>query len=499
MQIQLLCQAVTDLLIEKKIVDVTSLVEKEFEDLSAYKAHLLNNLNLPSEVVDILLEECKTRIYSCCGREYYFPAIKDAVNIDKICLECGAEIRNPYLWDEKVPSLFVSLGGLKTIVKNESFYIGRKKDCDLSLDNIDLSRKHCCIQLIDNKYKLVDLGSRNGTYLNNRKIKEAYIKPGDEFKLGKKIRVIVGSSSKTSSIRKNLESNSSTSYGGSSLTDLLSGVEIRDYKVVRPIGKGGMGVVYLAEDQRKNRKVAMKFLRSSRHDEPSASARFYKEQHILEKLQCDYIISYYDAGCYNHLDYIVLEYFGGFTAGEYLKKNDSFAPDVAIGIMLKVLEGIDHAHSIGVIHRDLKPDNILLDENFDVRVSDFGLMKSLESSSSGSTTVTGVTLGTPSYMAPEQIKTAKNVTFQTDIYGAGATLYHMLSGIPPYDGYGSIDILMKVGEEPIRPLKSVRPELPDRLCDLVDKTLEFNLKDRVESVTYFKEELIGVLKEFYDA
>ncbi len=133
-----------------------------------------------------------------------------------------------------------------------------------------------------------------------------------------------------------------------------------------------------------------------------------------------------------------------------------------------------------------------------MRVSDFGLMKSLEISSSGSTTVTGVTLGTPSYMAPEQIKTAKSVTFQTDIYGAGATLYHMLSGVPPYDGYGSIDILMKVGEEPIRPLKALRPELPDRLCDLVDNALAFNLEDRVQTVSHFTEELKAILRESYD-
>lgn len=495
MQLHLICQAVTDLLDEKKIVPVESLKGKVFEELSEYREYVITNLKLPAEVFDFLLEESKTRILSCCGNQYYFPS-NPANDSDEthVCLDCNLPIKNHYYWNDKVPTVYVPSTGKKMLVNSENFYIGRKPECELCLDNIDMSRRHCCIRLVDNRYKVVDLGSRNGTYLNQIKITEAYIKSGDVLRFGKKIYVVIGSSSKTTSVRLALDASAMSKYGESSLTDMLMGVQIGPYLIQDNLGKGGMGIVYLAEHIETHKKYAIKILRSSKQDEIGVVARFHKEQHVLEKLKSPYIIQYYDAGSYNGLDYIVLEYFGNGNLGDYLSEHGKMSLYLSLKVIMKVLEAMEVAHESGVIHRDIKPDNILIDESFDVRVTDFGLMKNLETSRTGASTVTGVTLGTPSYMAPEQIKTAKAVTAQTDVYGIAATLYHMLSGHPPYEGTGAIEIIMKVGVLPIKPLQKYELDLPEELCQIIHKALSFELEDRYTSALQFKDLLGKFLK-----
>lgn len=283
-------------------------------------------------------------------------------------------------------------------------------------------------------------------------------------------------------------------YGESSLTDMLMGVQIGPYLIQDNLGKGGMGIVYLAIHVETQKKYAIKIIRSSKQDEAGVVDRFHKEKHVLEKLKSPYIIQYYDAGTYNGLDYIVLEYFGNGSLGDYLRENETMSLYLSLKVIIKVLEAMEVAHESGVIHRDLKPDNILIDESFDVRVTDFGLMKNLETSRTGQSTVTGVTLGTPSYMAPEQIKTAKAVTAQTDVYGVAATLYHMLSGHPPYEGSGAIEIIMKVGVLPIKPLLKYNNELPIELCEIIHRALSFELEDRYTSALQFKDLLGKFLK-----
>jgi len=495
MQHQLICQAVTDLLDEKKIVPIDALKGKTFDELSEYRDFVISKLNLPEEVFDFILEESKTRILSCCGNEYYFSThVENDSNEPQICQECNELLVNQYYWDEKVPTLYVPASGIKVIVNDENFCIGRKPECHLCLDNIDMSRRHCAIRLIDNRYKVVDLGSRNGTYLNQVKVTEAYIKSGDVLRFGKKLYIVVGSTSKTSSVRIAIDESTMSKYGESSLTDMLVGVKIDKYLIKDNLGKGGMGVVYLAEHLESRKNFAIKILRSSKQDEEGVSQRFHKERHVLEKLKSPYIIQYYEAGAYNGLEYIVLEYFGSGSLGDYLREYQKLSVYLSLKVISKVLDAMEVAHESGVIHRDLKPDNILIDKSFDVRVTDFGLMKNLETSRTGVSTVTGITLGTPSYMAPEQIKTAKAVTAQTDVYGAGATLYHMLTGHPPYEGTGAIEIIMKVGILPIKPISEYDPEIPKELCAIVEKALSFELEDRYTSVLQFKDLLRPFLK-----
>ena len=495
MQLELICQAVTDLLEEKKIVPVEALKGKIFEELSEYREFVISSLQLPAEVFDFILEESKTRILSCCGNEYYFPTVPETTEPEiHLCLICNLPLVNHYYWNDKVPTLYVKSTGKKVIVNNENFYIGRKEGCDLFLDNIDMSRKHCCIRLIEDRYKVVDMGSRNGTYLNQNKITESYIKSGDVLRFGKKILLVIGSTAKTSSVRIELEASALSKYGESSLTDMLMGVQVDRYLIKENLGKGGMGIVYLALNIDTHKNYAIKILRSSKQDEVGVVTRFHKEKHVLEKLKSPYIIQYFDAGCYNGLDYIVLEFFGKGSLGDHLREHTKMSVFLSVSIICKVLEAMEVAHDQGIIHRDLKPDNILIDENFDVRVTDFGLMKNLESSRNGSSTVSGVTLGTPSYMAPEQIKTAKAVNAQTDVYGAAATLYHMLSGHPPYEGSGAIEIILKVGIQPIKSLLEWEPDLPKELCAIIDRALSFNLDDRFGSALQFKELLGPFLK-----
>ncbi len=251
----------------------------------------------------------------------------------------------------------------------------------------------------------------------------------------------------------------------------LTGQTLGDYLILRRLGQGGMGQVYLAEQVSLKRKVALKLLRPEMAANPRALQRFKREAEAVARITHANIVQVYQISEVNGLQYMALEYVEGRNLREYLERKGT--PDVllALRIMCQVAAALQRASEVGIIHRDIKPENILLTRKHEVKVADFGLSLALEGDRPApNLTQTGVTMGTPLYMSPEQVE-GKPVDGRTDIYSFGITAYHMLAGYPPFKGSTSFEIaLAHVQKEP-EPLASIRPDLPPGLCAIIHKML----------------------------
>ncbi len=251
----------------------------------------------------------------------------------------------------------------------------------------------------------------------------------------------------------------------------LTGRILADFRILRRLGQGGMGQVYLAEQISLKRKVALKILRPEMAGDPTSLQRFKAEATAVAQATHANIVQIYAIGEDSGIAYMALEYVEGRNLREYLEKKGP--PDLllALSIMRQVASALQRAAELGIIHRDIKPDNILLTRKGEIKVADFGLSRCLACNGPAlNLTQSGVTMGTPLYMSPEQVE-GKPVDCRTDIYSFGVTCYYMLAGHPPFQGDSPFEVaLQQVRDEP-KPLTEIRPDLPAALCAIVRKMM----------------------------
>jgi predicted Ser/Thr protein kinase len=253
--------------------------------------------------------------------------------------------------------------------------------------------------------------------------------------------------------------------------DDLTGRVLGDFRILRCLGHGGMGRVYLAEQLSLRRKVALKFLRPDLAANPSSLERFKNEALAAARITHANIVQVYAIGETDGLNFIALEYVEGRNLGEYLEKKGPPQVLLALSIMRQVAAALQRAAEAGIVHRDIKPENILLTRKGEVKVTDFGLSRCLEDDRQQRLTQSGVTMGTPLYMSPEQVQGGQPVDARTDIYSFGVTCYHMLAGRPPFRGDNPFEVaLQHVNKDP-EPLHAVRPDLPPELCAVVHRMM----------------------------
>jgi serine/threonine-protein kinase len=261
----------------------------------------------------------------------------------------------------------------------------------------------------------------------------------------------------------------------------LTGRTLDDFLVVRRLGQGGMGEVYLAEQVSLKRKVALKILRTELAVNPTALERFKKEAENVARATHANIVQVYAIGTADGTPYMALEYVEGRNLREYLTRKGLPELSVVLRIMCQVAAALQRAAELGIVHRDIKPDNILLTRKGEVKVADFGLSRVLSGDQPAlHLTASGVTMGTPLYMSPEQVE-GKPVDARTDIYSFGVTCYHLLAGYPPFRGQNPFEVaLQHVRAEP-KPLNEVRPDLPAALTAVVHKMMAKNPEQRYQS------------------
>ena len=261
------------------------------------------------------------------------------------------------------------------------------------------------------------------------------------------------------------------------------------YRLVRELGQGGMATVYLAEDLKHGRKVAIKVL----HPELSAvlgSARFLAEIKVTANLQHPHILGLIDSGEADGLLYYVMPYVAGESLRARLSRDGQLPVDEALRLAREVASALDYAHRQGVVHRDIKPENTLLNDG-SALVADFGIALAVEEAGGHRMTQTGMSLGTPAYMSPEQAMGERKIGPRSDVYALGAMTYEMLAGEPPFTGPSSQAIVAKVLTEQPPPLRAKRPTVPPAAETAILTALQKLPADRWGSAKEFSDALAG--------
>ena len=260
----------------------------------------------------------------------------------------------------------------------------------------------------------------------------------------------------------------------------LVGETFGDFRILRLLGQGGMGRVYLAEQLSLKRKVALKVLREDVAANPTALERFKAESKTVAKLSHANVVQVYMVGEHEGRHYMVLEYVEGKSLRDYLLRTGPLEVPLVLSLMRKVASALYRASEIGIVHRDVKPENILLTRKAEAKVADFGLSRCLAVEQAVDLTRSGTTVGTPLYMSPEQVE-GKVVDCRSDIYSFGVTCYHMLAGQTPFTGSHAFEIAIKhVRDEPV-PLETIRPDVPPVLCAVIRKMMAKSPQARYQS------------------
>jgi serine/threonine-protein kinase len=272
-------------------------------------------------------------------------------------------------------------------------------------------------------------------------------------------------------------------------TDRLAAALAERYTIERELGQGGMATVYLAQDLKHDRKVALKVLRPELAAVLGAD-RFVVEIKTTAGLQHPHILPLFDSGTADGFLYYVMPYIQGETLREKLDRERQLGIEEAVKLACAVADALDYAHRHGVIHRDIKPENILLHDGRPM-VADFGIALAVSAAAGGRMTETGLSLGTPHYMSPEQATAEKDLTARSDVYSLASVLYEMLSGNPPHTGASAQQIIMKIVTEDAAPVTKLRKSVPSHVAAAVAKALETLPADRFGTAREFALALEG--------
>lgn len=263
------------------------------------------------------------------------------------------------------------------------------------------------------------------------------------------------------------------------------GFTIGKYKLLERIGFGGMGQVFLCEHMYMRRRVAIKVLPPAKAEEPAALGRFYREARAAAALDHPNIVRTHDIDQDGNLHFLVMEYVDGSSLLEVVKKKGAMAIDRACNYVAQTLQGLDHAFRVGVIHRDIKPGNVLVDRTGSAKILDMGLARFYHSDDDMLTKKYDEksVLGTADYVAPEQTINSHDVDVRADIYSLGATFYYLLAGHPPFpEGTVSQKLIAHQTKQPT-PISVIRPEVSRELNAVVDRMMAKSVEQRFQTPT----------------
>jgi serine/threonine protein kinase len=373
------------------------------------------------------------------------------------------------------------VGRVFVVRLGQTFVIGRGGDVAITVDDERVSRRHASVELRPDGLFVADLGSRNGTFLLGRPLeanKPTPTAPGDVLELGAhRLRLdILGLDEKSRRERQRTQR----------LDEPLLPKE--EFEILGEIGRGATGRVYAARQKLLDRMVAVKVLRSDLGDDEEGQRRFLREARVCCKIDSPFVVQVHDVRVVFGRVYLIMELVNGPSAKDRLSCGALPIAEV-VRIGLDVANAVQAAHKVGVVHRDIKPANILLTPDGPAKLSDFGIAKELESVES--LTSTGEGLGTLAYVSPEQATEAKSVTSQTDIYGLGATLYHLAAGRPPFLPT-SAKVLLEIIDKPPQAVTTFRPDCPPDLAQLIHHMLEKDPEKRPAGAGAVSERLLDL-------
>jgi hypothetical protein len=347
--------------------------------------------------------------------------------------------------------------------------VGRGNAADLQIDDPMTSRRHFSVEHKQGGYYITDLGSANGTYLNGEKITESVLEMGDMIQAGE---ILLSFLADESTLKH----------------DTVTGQKIAGYLIEERIGRGAMGTVYKATQLSLDRTVALKILARELVSDTGFIDMFVREAQNAGQLNHPNIVQVYDVGNYKSVYYFSMEYMAGGSVYDLINREGAQPFDRALALAADSARGLLYAEKRGIVHRDIKPDNLMLGVDGTAKIGDLGIARRMHA---GTTVAEEGIFGSPHYMAPEQAQGLK-VDARTDIYSLGATMYHVLSGKTPFSGKSPQEIILKQINEKPRPLLEANPLVPPEVAAVVEKCMAKDPEARYGSSKDLLDELTGL-------
>ena len=372
--------------------------------------------------------------------------------------------------------------------------IGRVNDCTIQLQDSKISSHHCCIEVFGNYFYIIDLNSTNGTYVNSTRIRSRQLYNGDEIQVGDiklQFEYEIDDESEQDITWAEMEA----IHEEPKKEQLDDKDRIGKYRILDKIGQGGIGEVYKATPLHKPHEiVAIKILNQKSSVRQTLVERFLREARALIALDHPRIIKVFELDEHEGRHYFAMEYIDGYALNKWVAKNGKMHYKNALKIAGHIAHALAYAHKNNIIHRDLKPANVIVEEGtYQVKLIDLGLAKMLEETD---LTMERNVIGTPRYMAPEQIRDSKGVDVRADVYSLGATLYHMLTGVPPYADFVTnkkSELLKHIYKNPPVPITNIVTDIPPVVIKIVRKAMAKSKENRFRSAQHMYKTIYQVL------
>ena len=353
------------------------------------------------------------------------------------------------------------------LTEGKAVGIGRDSRCAICLPDQMVSRLHCSLRFAAGRWRVVDQQSSNGTFVNDQLVTERLLTPGDTIQVGETLLSFA-----------------------SEEDDPFLGATVGGHRIERRLGRGAVGTVYLAQQLSIDRPVAFKILAPHLAGDANFVSSFLEEAKAAGRLNHPNVVQVYDAGRGGHSVYISMEYLEGGSVEDLLLKETRLAPAVAVPMAIDAAEALSFAERQQIVHRDIKPGNLLISSDGKVKIGDLGIAADLRRPGAA---MGGRVVGSPRYMAPEQARGEK-VDHRADIYALGATLYKMLCGESPYEGNTIKEIIVAKLERDPPPLRQKAPEVPAPLASVVHGMLARDPARRYSSAHEVEEALSRAMR-----
>ena len=384
---------------------------------------------------------------------------------------------------------------------DQKIVIGRDPRSDLQLADTEISRLHCEINREEDGFWITDLNSRNGTKVDGRRIDKARLGEGGNIEIGvtsiqldtvvkrpeaptDRFHVPSVGARKRPAAPADEQQRQEDGAEDLSQEDPFAGRKIGDFKLVNRLGGGHSTYVYKAIQFSKNRLVALKILPPEMAMNKSVMRRFVRGAKSGSQLRHPNIVRILGGGLSDGVYYVWMEYVDGQSLRAAMEGAGGAARvemNAALDIASQIAEALVLAYEKRIVHRNIKPGNILIGKDGIVKLADLGLAKTIEDSGASDTTDPGTILGTLNYMSPEQIQDAGVVDHRSDIYSLGATLYAMVTGVEPFAAPTTLDVIIRIQKEPVEAPEKRRPETPQAICQIILKAMAKSPDDRYQS------------------
>jgi len=353
---------------------------------------------------------------------------------------------------------------------NGDVTVGREESNQLTLSDAQASRKHFRVLSRLGEYTLTDLDSSNGTYVNGERITSRVLRPGDKIHVGDSWVFFL------------------EEEGEGERKGALTGQEFNGYRIGRLLGRGGMGTVYEAQQLSLERTVAMKVLSPELARDPQFIERFLAEARAAGRLSHANIVAVFDVGQHDDLRFYSMEYMSGGSLEDLLRAKGPIPPLETVPLIFDAARGLEYAERHGVIHRDIKPDNLMLGPNQAVKICDLGIATFYDPDQQQEVS------GSPHYLAPEHAQ-GKAFDHRVDLYSLGVSWYQLLCGEPPYGGRNAAEIIRKHIDEEPPPLKERVPDLPREIDELVQRLMAKDPEQRLPSARQLQVDLAAIARK----